>query len=157
MFTAYGLVLRSLQSPSSTQRHLYPPSSLESQLAPLQPPIPTLTQVTFAGAGSGVLSSFVRISGSDASMLQHVAVADAGITVFCPYWLFRIVTTPIDRLKILQQAAPAGRPQPALGELVRRLGVAGCYRGWAVTALRDVGYGSVSRPGERVRLQYSRC
>lgn len=52
-----------------------------------------------------------------------------------------MVTTPIDRLKILQQSSALGRAQPSVVELVRRIGLAGCYRGWSVTALRDLGYG----------------
>lgn len=53
----------------------------------------------------------------------------------------RIITTPIDRLKILQQSSPPSQPQPSLPSLIRRLGVTGCYRGLSITALRDLGYG----------------
>ncbi|SGZ28235.1 BQ5605_C027g10292 [Microbotryum silenes-dioicae] len=50
-----------------------------------------------------------------------------------------IITTPIERLKILQQSV-RGR-QPRLVELVNKVGARGLYRGWKATCWRDLGYG----------------
>ncbi|SCV67390.1 BQ2448_5001 [Microbotryum intermedium] len=53
-----------------------------------------------------------------------------------------IVTTPIERLKILQQSAPTRGQEPSLIELVKKLGGGrGLYRGWFATCWRDLGYG----------------
>lgn len=60
-----------------------------------------------------------------------------------------LITTPIDRLKILQQAliptestaSALTRKQPSLLALVRSMSLPSLYRGWSATILRDIGYG----------------
>ncbi|KAK4334120.1 Mitochondrial carrier domain-containing protein [Rhodotorula toruloides] len=76
--------------------------------------------------------------------LGEVAVAGAASGVFTS-----IITTPIDRLKILQQSvlpsssSSAATParQPSLLSLLRTLSLPSLYRGWSATILRDLGYG----------------
>ncbi|BGP24182.1 carnitine acyl carnitine carrier, mitochondrial [Rhodotorula toruloides] len=78
--------------------------------------------------------------------LIEVAIAGAASGVFTS-----IITTPIDRLKILQQSvrpSPSSSPlpafparQPSLLSLVRSLSLSSLYRGWTATLLRDIGYG----------------
>ncbi|BGP07558.1 hypothetical protein JCM10049v2_003396 [Rhodotorula toruloides] len=76
--------------------------------------------------------------------LGEVAIAGAASGVFTS-----VITTPIDRLKILQQsvlpsssssAAASTRP-PSLLSLLRTLSLPSLYRGWSATLLRDLGYG----------------
>ncbi|SCZ93940.1 BZ3500_MvSof-1268-A1-R1_Chr6-3g09007 [Microbotryum saponariae] len=55
--------------------------------------------------------------------------------------LTSIITTPIERLKILQQSVRGTTRQPSLVELVRQIGARGLYRGWMATCWRDLGYG----------------
>ena len=56
--------------------------------------------------------------------------------------MHRFITTPIDRLKILQQSTSVGQArQPSLLSLVRSLPPTSLYRGWTATVLRDTGYG----------------
>ncbi|BGP31588.1 hypothetical protein JCM10296v2_003360 [Rhodotorula toruloides] len=73
--------------------------------------------------------------------LGEVAIAGAASGVFTS-----TITTPIDRLKILQQSSlpsSAATParQPSLFSLLRTLSLPSLYRGWSATTLRDLGYG----------------
>ncbi|GAA5838063.1 hypothetical protein JCM9279_004115 [Rhodotorula babjevae] len=69
--------------------------------------------------------------------LAQVALAGSASGVFTSF-----ITTPIDRLKILQQSTSVGQArQPSLLSLVRSLPPTSLYRGWTATVLRDTGYG----------------
>ncbi|GAA6008502.1 uncharacterized protein JCM10292_006945 [Rhodotorula paludigena] len=91
VFTSYKLAMNAMLSSPDTE--------------------PTLTQITAAGAASGVFTS--------------------------------VITTPIERLKILQQASSVGArsAQPSVVALVRSHSLRSLYRGWSATLLRDFGYG----------------
>ncbi|KAH7910471.1 carnitine/acyl carnitine carrier [Hygrophoropsis aurantiaca] len=74
--------------------------------------IPTLAQVALAGTCCGVVSS--------------------------------ILTTPTELIKIRQQNILSDTPRSTLGlalSIYRQYGVAGLYRGFGATVLRDTGYG----------------
>ncbi|GAA5916974.1 hypothetical protein JCM8208_003228 [Rhodotorula glutinis] len=69
--------------------------------------------------------------------LGQVALAGSASGIFTSF-----ITTPIDRLKILQQSTSVGQArQPSLLSLVRSLPPTSLYRGWTATVLRDTGYG----------------
>ncbi|KAK4046158.1 hypothetical protein OIV83_006299 [Microbotryomycetes sp. JL201] len=68
--------------------------------------------------------------------LWQICAAGAASGIFTS-----LLTTPIERLKILQQSAPAGHPVPSLTTLVRRHSLTSLYRGWTATMLRDLGFG----------------
>ncbi|KAM0752086.1 carnitine/acyl carnitine carrier [Meredithblackwellia eburnea MCA 4105] len=51
------------------------------------------------------------------------------------------LTTPIERLKILQQTYPSHLPEPTLLSLLRRSSLRSLYRGLTPTILRDTAYG----------------
>ena len=55
--------------------------------------------------------------------------------------LHSFITTPIERLKVIQQCAPATSPQPSLFHLLRTNSIPSLYRGLTATILRDVAYG----------------
>lgn len=92
--------------------------------------IPSLAQIALAGAGSGIISSYVSL--------------------FCPLKPQqilnpprRIVTTPTELIKIRQQASltPTSARRIAL-DIIKDSGIRGLYRGVTATALRDCGYGA---------------
>ncbi|GAA5941756.1 hypothetical protein JCM3775_000095 [Rhodotorula graminis] len=69
--------------------------------------------------------------------LAQVTLAGSASGIFTSF-----ITTPIDRLKILQQSTSVGQArQPSLLSLVRSLPPTSLYRGWTATVLRDTGYG----------------
>lgn len=88
---------------------------------------PTLTQIFFAGAGTGMIGSYVTPATRCLPALTLV---------------YRIVTTPTELVKIRQQAllTPISTRQ-MLRRIVRQDGIRGLYRGITATGLRDVGYG----------------
>lgn len=55
----------------------------------------------------------------------------------------RLLTTPIERLKVLQQSSPPSLPQPSLISLLRGRcsTLPSLYRGITPTILRDLAYG----------------
>lgn len=52
-----------------------------------------------------------------------------------------LITTPIERLKVLQQCASTSGPQPRVVDLLKSMSLARLYRGFGATVLRDLGYG----------------
>lgn len=55
----------------------------------------------------------------------------------------RLITTPTELIKIRQQAALVPTTARAVArQIMRDAGLRGVYRGFAVTALRDCGYGA---------------
>ncbi|KAM0787336.1 hypothetical protein ACM66B_003425 [Microbotryomycetes sp. NB124-2] len=68
--------------------------------------------------------------------LWQICAAGAASGVFTSF-----ITTPIERLKILQQSSRPGQPVPSLASLVRQHSVPSLYRGWTATVLRDLGFG----------------
>ncbi|GAA6051790.1 hypothetical protein JCM3770_004973 [Rhodotorula araucariae] len=69
--------------------------------------------------------------------LTQITLAGSASGIFTSF-----ITTPIDRIKILQQATSVGSTgQPSLFSLVRALPPTSLYRGWTATVLRDTGYG----------------
>jgi len=89
---------------------------------------PGLAQIFFAGAGTGMIGSYVIFAIKFPFVLNLV---------------FRIITTPTELVKIRQQAllTPISTRQ-MLQRIVRRDGIRGLYRGITATGLRDTGYGS---------------
>ena len=89
---------------------------------------PTLAQIFLAGAGTGMIGSYVSFS------LRYPLVLSS---------VHSIVTTPTELVKIRQQAllTPISTRQ-MLWRIVRQDGIRGLYRGITVTGLRDIGYGS---------------
>lgn len=89
---------------------------------------PVLTQIFFAGAGTGMIGSYVVSASRCPPELNSV---------------HRIVTTPTELVKIRQQAllTPISTRQ-MLQRIVRQDGIRGLYRGITATGLRDIGYGS---------------
>ncbi|BGP39524.1 hypothetical protein JCM10449v2_003475 [Rhodotorula kratochvilovae] len=69
--------------------------------------------------------------------LAQITLAGSASGIFTSF-----ITTPIDRLKILQQSTSVGSSrQPSLLSLLRTLPLTSLYRGWTATVLRDTGYG----------------
>ena len=89
---------------------------------------PTLTQIFFAGAGTGMIGSYVVFA------IRYPLVLNL---------VHRIITTPTELVKIRQQAllTPISTRQ-MLRRIVRQDGIRGLYRGITATGLRDTGYGS---------------
>ncbi|GAA5973159.1 hypothetical protein JCM21900_003680 [Sporobolomyces salmonicolor] len=76
-------------------------------------------------------------SPSEEPTLGQITVAGAASGVFTSF-----ITTPIERLKILQQAStPSASSQPSLLTLLRSNSLRSLYRGFLPTLLRDVAYG----------------
>ncbi|ORY88136.1 mitochondrial carrier domain-containing protein [Leucosporidium creatinivorum] len=73
---------------------------------------------------------------SDEPSLGQIGVAGAASGV-----VTSLLTTPIERLKILQQSSPSHRPQPSLLSLLRSHSLSSLYRGLTPTILRDLAYG----------------
>ena len=94
--------------------------------------IPTIAQIALAGAGSGIVSSYV--TGFNNHLERNITQKS---------WLCRIVTTPTELIKIRQQSLLTQTTTWKIAlQIVHENGVAGLYRGLPVTALRDVGYGA---------------
>lgn len=91
--------------------------------------VPTMTQIFLAGAGSGIVSSYV----------DWVFVSnEINATQPC-----RIVTTPTDLIKIRQQSLLMQTTAWEVGlQIFRENGITGLYRGLVVTALRECSYGA---------------
>ena len=93
--------------------------------------VPTLAQIALAGAGSGIVSSFVTMS---------------SIFKLTEIFLRRLhigMTTPIELIKIRQQSLLTVTSARTVAlQIFRESGIWGLYRGLAVTALRDCGYGA---------------
>jgi len=89
---------------------------------------PALAQIFFAGAGTGMIGSYVVFASRCPLALNPV---------------HRIVTTPTELVKIRQQAllTPISTRQ-MIQRIVRQDGIRGLYRGITATGLRDIGYGS---------------
>lgn len=91
---------------------------------------PSLTQIGLAGAGSGLVASWV-------SRFSTVRLYRAKTTC-------SLITTPTELVKIRQQSFP-GRTSPTtmgvVGSILRQEGLRGLYRGLAITSLRDLAYG----------------
>ena len=89
---------------------------------------PTLTQIFFAGAGTGMIGAYVVFVSRCLLVLNSAC---------------RIVTTPTELVKIRQQAllTPISTRQ-MLRRIVQQNGIRGLYRGVTATGLRDTGYGS---------------
>lgn len=89
---------------------------------------PTLTQIFFAGAGTGMIGAYVFFASRCLLVLNSAC---------------RIVTTPTELVKIRQQAllTPISTRQ-MLRRIVQQNGIRGLYRGVTATGLRDTGYGS---------------
>ncbi|GAA5877229.1 hypothetical protein JCM1840_003025 [Sporobolomyces johnsonii] len=76
-------------------------------------------------------------SPSQEPTLGQITVAGAASGVFTSF-----ITTPIERLKILQQAStPSASSQPSLVSLLRSNSLRSLYRGFLPTLLRDIAYG----------------
>ena len=94
--------------------------------------VPTITQITLAGAGCGIVSSYVRPTIDwlwYPEILTHL--------FFLP--IFRsIIISPVDLIKIRQQSmlTPTKARHIAL-KIFREHGIRGLYRGLPVTAMRD--------------------
>ena len=88
--------------------------------------IPSLTQIALAGAGSGIVTSY-------AFRLEPI--------LFKPI-VTRIITTPVELIKIRQQSSltPTSTLQVA-SKIYRDGGISGLYRGLGITALRELSYG----------------
>ena len=89
---------------------------------------PSLRQIFFAGAGTGMIGAYVVITFSDVSAFNLI---------------HSIVSTPTELVKIRQQAllTPISTRQMLL-RIIRQDGIRGLYRGITATGLRDTGYGS---------------
>ncbi|KAK4055933.1 hypothetical protein OIO90_002926 [Microbotryomycetes sp. JL221] len=74
--------------------------------------------------------------GHSSPTLWQICLAGASSGIFTS-----VLTTPIERLKILQQSSPAGQPVPSLTRLIRQHSIRSLYRGWTATMLRDLGFG----------------
>ncbi|RPD57283.1 mitochondrial carrier [Lentinus tigrinus ALCF2SS1-7] len=113
--------------------------------------IPTLTQVNLAGAGTGIISSYVP------SLPYCLAcyIFPPSPSTFSSYVvdasLSRLITTPAELIKIHQQSlvrtstsgsSPPLRDRDVILHLWRTLGLRGFFRGITATALRDTGYGA---------------
>jgi solute carrier family 25 (mitochondrial carnitine/acylcarnitine transporter), member 20/29 len=103
---------------------------------------PTLTQIFLAGAGTGMVGSYVAFV---FRCLQVFNLAHS------------IVTTPTELVKIRQQAllTPIST-QKMLRRIVQQDGIRGLYRGITATGLRDIGYGSyffAVSPPKPLRIQ----
>ncbi|KAF8634643.1 hypothetical protein AX15_000788 [Amanita polypyramis BW_CC] len=90
--------------------------------------IPTLTQVLLAGICAGVVSSLVLL------LLVY--------TTPLPYYIDRLVTTPVELIKIRQQdqLTSTSTSQIAL-QVFKESGVPGLYRGAIATILRETNCG----------------
>ena len=88
---------------------------------------PTLTQIFFAGAGTGMIGSYVTPATRCLPELNSV---------------YRVITTPTELVKIRQQAllTPISTRQ-MLQRIIQQDGIRGLYRGITATGLRDIGYG----------------
>ena len=96
--------------------------------------IPTITQIALAGAGSGIVSSYV--TGFRQSFRKQSITSK--LLRSC-----RIVTTPTELIKIRQQSLlTQTTARKVIFQILHENGVAGLYRGLTVTALRDCGYGA---------------
>ena len=92
--------------------------------------MPTIAQIALAGAGSGIVSSYVNWVFSN--YLEINATQS-----------YRIVTTPTELIKIRQQSLlTQTTAREVIFQIFRENGIAGLYRGIVVTALRDCGYGA---------------
>lgn len=107
---------------------------------------PTLTQILIAGTASGLFTSCVPPPSSRPPRPSSTNP------------LSSFLTTPIERLKVLQQSAPPTSPQPSLLHLVRTSSIPSLYRGLTATLLRDSAYGpyfltyeAICRSGSRDR------
>jgi len=89
---------------------------------------PTLTQIFFAGAGTGMIGAYVTF------VIRYLLVLNS---------VHSIVTTPTELVKIRQQAllTPISTRQ-MLRRIIQQDGIRGLYRGITATSLRDIGYGS---------------
>jgi solute carrier family 25 carnitine/acylcarnitine transporter 20/29 len=89
---------------------------------------PALPQIFLAGAGTGMIGSYVIFATRCPLVLNLV---------------HRIVTTPTELVKIRQQSllTPISTRQ-MIRRIVRQDGIRGLYRGITATGLRDIGYGS---------------
>ena len=89
---------------------------------------PTLAQIFFAGAGTGIIGSYVIL------VIRCLQVFDSAHSV---------ITTPTELVKIRQQSllTPISTHQ-MLRQIIRQDGIRGLYRGITATGLRDIGYGS---------------
>jgi len=98
--------------------------------------LPTITQITLAGAGCGIVSSYVRLT------IRWLRYPEILTHLFFLLTFGSIVTTPTELIKIRQQSmlTPTKARQVAL-EIFREYGIRGLYRGMLITALRDCGYG----------------
>ena len=91
-------------------------------------PTPRLSQIFLAGAGTGMIGSYVIFAFSSPLVFNSA---------------HSIVTTPTELVKIRQQAllTPISTRQ-MLRRIVQQDGIRGLYRGITATGLRDIGYGS---------------
>jgi hypothetical protein len=88
---------------------------------------PTLTQIFFAGAGTGIIGSYV------VSAVRYMLVLNLAHS---------IIVTPTELVKVRQQSllTPISTRQ-MIRRIVQQDGIRGLYRGITATGLRDVGYG----------------
>lgn len=104
--------------------------------------VPALTQIFFAGAGTGMIGSYVVF------VFQYLNAFNSAHS---------IITTPTELVKIRQQAllTPISTRQ-MLRRIVQQDGIRGLYRGITATSLRDIGYGSyffAVSPPKLLRIQ----
>lgn len=91
---------------------------------------PTIAQIALAGAGTGIVCSYVTKFQKSKKKIQKSPA------------LRRIITTPTELIKIRQQSLLTRTTARAVAlQIVRESGLAGLYRGGVATALRDSGYG----------------
>ena len=93
---------------------------------------PTIGQIGLAGAGAGIVASFVP-------SLIFARFANLNTPL-----LVSLITCPVELIKIRQQSMVSARPSAreiAL-HIFRTRGIRGLYRGITATALRDCGYGT---------------
>lgn len=131
MFSSYGLLTKlQLENEHST---------------------PTLTQITLAGAGTGIICSYVGYSPYPVILILSLIQASC----LAYQRLCRVVTSPAELIKTQQQlmqvAASRTSTLSSSGDLsayavtqriLRQYGIRGLFRGITATALRDIGYGT---------------
>ena len=99
---------------------------MKAQMSDVQT-TPTLTQIFFAGAGTGMIGSYV------VSAVRYMLVLNLAHS---------IIVTPTELVKVRQQSllTPISTRQ-MLRRIVQQDGMRGLYRGITATGLRDIGYG----------------